>query len=781
MARRKRRLSSGSRKTVPLDRWIQAVRKEQAGMPMVRTSDTLIRSWNRQRIVDALVRETILVQELFNIPSMSQKEAKSIAEEVEQRIQKMQLPFVSAPLIREIQNQVLLEKARENPRFAVYRNALTRVGVPMWDFSHIIGGNGYEAQENANMQPNPETIHKKVADRLCKEAYLLTLPPEIADSHLAGDIHIHDLEYFGTRPFCADYDARYFFKYGLMCDGLGERTAVAKPASYATVAILHLIKVLAAGQTNSAGGQGLFNFNVFLAPYIRGKSAREIEQLAQTILFEANETYVSRGGQLVFSSIQLEAGIPKIWRDAPIVYRGKVGPETYGDYEDEARIFMKAILETYLEGDAWGKMFSFPKPEIRLRRDYLTKSEYEEIMYLAAKLSAKYGSSYFDNVIPSWRGEEGVDCYQCCAFRLTEDLNDEELMRKVMFEDGAHFSMGGQQVVTINLPRLAYIANGNDSLLLENLRNQMEVAKHVLLIKRKFLQRQMENGMLPFLTQQPRLNGEKAPPLFDVMNSSPIVGFVGVNEMVQHHTGLQLHESQDAVRFGLRVLAEMENIRTEFAEQTGLPFAVARTPAESCSTRLAIMDLLHYNEEASNVVKGDISNWRQLLEEAGRTAVPAYYTNGFMVNYEAHVSLAQKIAIEEKAFPLLSGGNIFHVFLGEIAPDAEGLMKLNHRIATNTQLGYYSYTRDLSVCKHCHHTAGGLIQTCPLCGNSDLDWFSRITGYYQNVSGWNAGKREELKRRYRHVNGLMLGPSQQALTLEKTQQNHPVNGVRSTQ
>jgi ribonucleoside-triphosphate reductase len=755
------------------------VRKEEAGMPMVRTSDALIRSWNRQRIVDALVRETMLVQENFNIPSINQAEARAVAEEVENRIQQMQLPFVSAPLIREIQNQVLLEKAKQDPRFAVYRNALTRVGVPMWDFSHIISGNGYEAQENANMQPNPETIHKKVADRLCKEAYLLTLPPEIADAHLVGDIHIHDLEYFGTRPFCADYDARYFFRYGLMCDGLGERTAVAKPASYPTVAILHLIKVLAAGQTNSAGGQGLFNFNVFLAPFLRGKTPREIEQLAQTLLFEANETYVSRGGQLVFSSIQLEAGIPKIWREAPVVYRGKVGPDTYGDYEEEARTFMKTLLEIYLEGDAWGKMFTFPKPEIRLRREYLTKSEYDEVMFLASQLSAKFGSSYFDNVIPPWRGEDGVDCYQCCAFRLTEDIDDEELMRKVMFEDGAHFAMGGLQVVSINLPRLAYLANGDDNLLLEKLRSQMALAKQVLLIKRRFMERQMKNGMLPFLMQQPRWKGNEAPPLFDVLNMSPVFGFVGINEMVQHHTSNQLHESQDSVRFGLRVLAEMERIRAEYANETGLPFAVARTPAESCSTRLAILDLLHYNGEATKVVKGDTTNWQHLLETSGRTAVPAYYTNGFMVGYDARISLAQKIAIEEKAFPLLTGGNIFHIFLGEEAPDAEALNKLNRRIALNTQLGYYSYTRDLSVCKRCHHTAGGLLEACPRCGETNIDWFSRITGYYQNVSGWNAGKREELRRRHRQIEGSLWNGSYTTPSGIR-QQSVRANGVRST-
>jgi ribonucleoside-triphosphate reductase len=267
----------------------------------------------------------------------------------------------------------------------------------------------------------------------------------------------------------------------------------------------------------------------------------------------------------------------------------------------------------------------------------------------------------------------------------------------------------------------------------------------------RFMDRQMKIGMLPFLMQQPSSDGQKAPPLFDVLAMSPIIGFVGVNEMVQYHTGKQLHESKDAVRFGLRVVAEMESIRKEFATKTGLPYAVARTPAESCATRLALLDLLHHQDQAASVVKGDLSNWQQRLETSGRTQVPVYYTNGFMVHYDAQLTLADKIAIEEKAFPLLSGGNIFHIFLGEAAPDAEALAKLNARIAGNTQLGYYSFTRDLSVCKHCHHTAGGLLDKCQLCGSTELDWFSRITGYYQNVSGWNAGKREELRHRHRHV------------------------------
>ena len=231
----------------------------------------------------------------------------------------MNVQYLSGPLVREIMNVILLER-----HHAEWRNICTRVGTPVYDAHLIDIGTGFESKENANLQENAETSHKKKADKISKEQYLLLLPPYLADRHLAGDLHIHDLEYFGTRPFCQDWDLRYFLYYGLMPDGLGTKASVAGPAKKAEVAILHAVKALGSAQTNFAGGQGFYNFLTFIAPYFESKSYQEILQLMQMFVYEMTQMMVARGGQLVFSSVQLTPGVPRLWRDKPAVYAGRV-------------------------------------------------------------------------------------------------------------------------------------------------------------------------------------------------------------------------------------------------------------------------------------------------------------------------------------------------------------------------------------------------------------------------------------------------------------------------
>jgi Oxygen-sensitive ribonucleoside-triphosphate reductase len=236
-------------------------------MPKVRTSDGHIVEWDRDRIVRQLLKETKLVETFYDKEGIDPERADLVARKVEQQIQRMGLKSLSGPLIREIVNMMLLEGG-----MVEYRNVSTRVGTPVYDAHLIDVGRGFEAHDNANLQENAETSHKKKADKISKEQYLLQLPPMIADYHLTGDLHIHDLEYFGTRPFCQDWDLRYFFYYGLMPDGNGTKASVAGPAKRAEVAILHAVKALGSAQTNFAGGQGYYNFLTFLAPYFEGMS-----------------------------------------------------------------------------------------------------------------------------------------------------------------------------------------------------------------------------------------------------------------------------------------------------------------------------------------------------------------------------------------------------------------------------------------------------------------------------------------------------------------------------
>jgi len=682
-------------------------------LPPVRTSDGHIIEWDRERIVRQIVEETRLVETFYGYKSADEDLAREIALSVERRILSMGLQSLSGPLIREIMNISLLERG-----LVQYRNVCTRVGTPVYDAHLIDVGRGFEAKDNANLQENAETSHKKKADKISKEQYLLQLPPELADHHLRGDIHIHDLEYFGTRPFCQDWDLRYFFYYGLMPDGNGTKASVAGPARRAEVAVLHAVKALGSAQTNFAGGQGYYNFLTFLAPYFEGMPYSEIKQMMQMFVYEMTQMMVARGGQLVFSSVQLCPGVPTLWKDKPCVYKGKVwdgksAPKrTYHEFEREVRLLFKALMEVMLEGDSWGKPFSFPKPEISIEPDFMKEMTeyneahpdlptYSELYLLTFELASKFGTPYYDNQMPGYRGAgKGISCYQCCAYQFSCIADkDSDFDKKLYFEEGSHFSMGSWQVVSLNCPRASYKAEGDDARLFSELRQMMDVAVEVFNIKRRWLDIIRAHGRMPFAMQRPKDpgTGERGAIAVDLEGLVYTIGIVGVNEMVQAHTGSQLHESKDAFKLAVRAMTEMELYARELSEKHSMTIALARTPAETTGQRFAVSDLLNkdFREPAKLVVKGDLED---SLKRIGTTRdLPVYYTNGTHVSPGAKITLAQRMEIEHVFFPIVDGGNIFHIWLGESRPDPRGLMDMAMKLCRSTQIGYFAFTRDLTV------------------------------------------------------------------------------------
>ncbi len=721
--------------------------------PMVRGTDGFIDQWSREKIVEQLITETKLAEEFYETRAISRQEAEEIAYEVELKVFDLNLKFISGPLIRELVNNVLLSKASQKPEFALYRNILTRVGAPVYDAYKIDLGEGYKAKENANLQPNPETAHKRKADWVSGEEYLLLMPPDIADAHLSGDLHIHDLEYFGTRPFCQDWDLRYFFYYGLMPDGLGTRTSIAGPAKHPEVAILHTAKILASAQTNFAGGEGFYNFLIFLAPYFRGLSYERVRQLMQMMFFEYTQAYVARGGQLVFSNIQVQPGVPELWRDVPIVMNGRIGPDVYGNYEDEVRTMFRALYDVAGKGDYWGKPFNFPKLENSLSPEFF-KPEYDDVWLDVHKVVAKFGLPYFDNLMPEYRGYgKGVSCYQCCAYCFVETPEDSaDFYDKLYFNDGKHFTMGSWQVTSLNLPRLAYKANGNDELLFEESRNLMDSALEVFKAKKKWMNLALKHDRIPFATQRPLdpRTREKGTTAVDFDALTFTIGLVGGNEMAQYHSGYQLHENPEAIKVLIRLILEMQKYKKELESRSGYKIALARTPAESTAQRFAIADLItdRYRGNAEKLVKGDVGQAKFLLANRKKD-VPVYYSNGTHVDVGAKMGLFDRMNIEQKFFPLLNGGNMLHIWLGDANPDPEALYKLTKKITTQSNIGYYAYTKDLTVCSNCGKVTSPMRDQCPNCNSDSIEWWSRVTGYYQAVSGWNKGKRQELVNRYR--------------------------------
>ena len=725
----------------------------QKSRPMVRGTDGFIIPWNRSQIVEQLLTETKLAEQFYEVRAINRQEAEEIANEVEQKVFDLDLKFISGPLIRELVNNVLLSKSAQKPEFALYRNILTRVGAPVYDAYLMDIGKGFKAKENANLQPNPETAHKRKADWVSGEEYLLLMPPKIADAHLSGDLHIHDLEYFGTRPFCQDWDLRYFFYYGLMPDGLGTRTSIAGPAKHPEVAILHTAKILASAQTNFAGGEGFYNFLVFLAPYFRGVSYERARQLMQMMFFEYTQAYVARGGQLVFSNIQVQPGVPDLWKNVPIVKNGRIGPDVYGNYEDEVRMMFRALYDVAGKGDYWGKPFNFPKLENSLSPEFF-KPEYDDVWLDVHKVVAKFGLPYFDNLMPAYRGYgKGVSCYQCCAYCFVETPEDsEDFYDKLYFNEGKHFTMGSWQVTSLNLPRLAYKAKGNDELLFEETRRLMDSALDVFKAKKKWMNLALKHDRIPFATQRPLdpRTKEKGTTAVDFDALTFTIGLVGGNEMAQYHTGYQLHENNESVKILIKLIIEMQKYKKELEAKSGYKISLARTPAESTAQRFAIADLLTngYREPAEKLIKGDVGKAKVLLTDRKKD-VPIYYSNGTHVDVGAKIGLFDRMNIEQKFFPLLNGGNMLHIWLGDANPDPEALYKLTKRITMKSNIGYYAYTKDLTICSSCGKVTSPMREQCPHCNSSSVEWWSRVTGYYQAVSGWNSGKRQELMNRYR--------------------------------
>jgi hypothetical protein len=352
----------------------------------------------------------------------------------------------------------------------------------------------------------------------------------------------------------------------------------------------------------------------------------------------------------------------------------------------------------------------------------------------------------------------GVITGNCCAYNFSSSHEkDSEFEQKLYFKDGKHFSMGAWQVVSINCPRAAYKAQKNDEALFRELKSLMDESIELFKVKRKWMDIIVKSNRMPFATQRPKdpITMGRGEIAVDLSGLVYTIGVVGINEMVQHHTGKQIYESEDARRLAIRAMFELKFYAKELSEKYGMEIALARTPAETTAQRFAVSDLLHaeYRKCAEPIIKGNVPEALRRIHET--RDLPIYYTNGTHVPPSADVSLPQRIKLEETFFPIVDGGNILHIWMGEAAPDPHGLKEFALKLAKETQVGYFAFTKDMTVCMDDFHVASGLLKECPNCESENVEHLSRVTGYIQAVSGWNEGKKQELKDRKRYGVGGM--------------------------
>jgi len=680
-------------------------------LPRVFRTEGDVIPFDPSKIEQSIIKET----------GLDKNSADRITELVVRRIISSGIKFLSGPHIREIVCSILSEQ-----HFEEERKLYTRIGMPLMDYEAILE-NGID--ENANQDMNPESIHHWAANRISDEyALLRILDSEEAHAHLYGDIHVHMLRYFDLRPFCQEWDPRMILEHGLPPVDSWAHCNKSGPAGSLRVAVTHLAKWLGIIQGEFSGGQGYDYITTFLAPFAKGLSEREIEQSMQCLIFETNQIFAARGGQVPFTSISCTPTVPEGLINIPAVgNHGKVIGK-YGDYKEECLKLFDALTDVYIQGDHNGKLFAFPKHEIKIKKEWLTEFEpsYLKLMEEAAKM----GTPYFLNMCPDWMPDEIHS--QCCRKFLSGNqiisqcILDPEKRKNVNIWEN-YVTIGSLQSVSLNLPRYAYMSK-NENEYLNILDDKMELSARILRKKWDLMEKRLKSGHLPLCSG--KINGE---PIFKLKDQNLSIGFTGLNEAVKSLTGDELHEDNSAYEQGKRILNYMVAKCNTMTERDGKSYSLWEQPSESTSNRLARLDLKHFPRKAITQSRG----------------TSAYYTNSDHFRYDADISLSERITKQGDLHPIVNGGVITHIWLGEQKPDINGLWELTKNICLNTNTAYFAYTIDFTYCPSCRKMFRGGKFICPQCHSNEVKVYSRITGYYSEVNRYNSGKRAEWEARKR--------------------------------
>jgi ribonucleoside-triphosphate reductase len=468
------------------------------------------------------------------------------------------------------------------------------------------------------------------------------------------------------------------------------------------------------------------------APYLEGMSDDELRQEAQHLIFSASQNAFSRGGQSLFIDHNVHTGVPEYMKRIPAIGpHGRYTGKTYGEYEETARRFAKAMMSVWRAGDKNGRVFSFPKLDLHINDETFKDPKQLELLDFAAQIASENGSPYFVF------DRDAVTLSACC--RLRTQIKD-----NYMIEHPESLRFCGFQNVTINLPQAAYRAGrGNINGLYKEIDHGMEIAIKAHLQKKAFIWKLMSEPGLPMWeVGKIALDGR---PYIDLEKVTYIIGLIGLNECLQHLTGKQLHEDDETFKLGLKIISFMYFKAKEAEKKLGLKFSLEESPAESATRRLAKVDLRQFPEEAYNVIKGDIENDMY------------YYTNSIHFAADAPIDLITRIQKQAKFHTMIESGAIIHAFVGEKLPSKDSIMNLVRKTFYNTQAAQITISPEFTICNSCHKKDNGLHNSCRSCGSDDVYGMTRIVGYYSRVNNWNKSKLGELKDRRRYPQNYTVG------------------------
>lgn len=531
---------------------------------------------------------------------------------------------------------------------------------------------------------------------------------EIAEAHRNADVHIHDLSML--TGYCAGWSLKQLIQEGL--GGIKGKITSA-PAKHLSVLCNQMVNFLGIMQNEWAGAQAFSSFDTYLAPFAKADklSYREVKKCIESFIYGVN-TPSRWGTQAPFSNITLDWTVPGDLAELPAIVGGKEMDFCYKDCKKEMDMINKAFIETMIEGDANGRGFQYPIPTYSITNDFdWSDTENNKLLF---EMTSKYGTPYFSNYINSDMEPSDVRS-MCCRLRL--DLR--ELRKKTGGFFGSGESTGSVGVVTINMPRIAYLASNKEDFY-KRLDRMMDISARSLKIKRDVITKLLDEGLYPYTKRY----------LGDFSNHFSTIGLIGMNEVGLNARWLGRDLSDDKTQqFTKDVLNYMRNRLIIYQEEYGDLYNLEATPAESTTYRLA---------------KHDRKRWPD-IKTAGKDGDTPYYTNSSHLPVDYTADIFEALDIQDELQTLYTSGTVFHAFLGEKLPDWKAAAALVKKIAENYKLPYYTLSPTYSVCKNHGYIAGEHF-ACPECGET-AEVYSRITGYYRPVQNWNDGKTQEYKNR----------------------------------
>ena len=593
------------------------------------------------------------------------------------------------------------------------REKIRNMKSTILDYKEIV--NSYVNEEDWRVKEN-STVTYSVGGLILHNSGAITAnywlsevyDEEIAAAHRNADIHLHDLSML--TGYCAGWSLKQLIKEGL--GGIpGKITS--SPASHLSTLCNQMVNFLGIMQNEWAGAQAFSSFDTYLAPFVKADnlSYKEVKQCIQSFVYGVN-TPSRWGTQAPFSNITLDWTVPSDLAELPCIIGGKEVDFKYKDCKKEMDLVNKAFIEIMIEGDANGRGFQYPIPTYSITSDFdWSNTENNRLLF---EMTAKYGTPYFSNYINSDMEPSDVRS-MCCRLRL--DLR--ELRKKTGGFFGSGESTGSIGVVTINMPRIAYLA-ADEKDFFQRLNRMLEISTRSLRVKRGVISKLLQEGLYPYTK---RYLGS-----FDSHFST--IGLIGMNEVGLNANWLGEDMTHKKTKeFAIKTLNYMRERLSDYQEQYGDLYNLEATPAESTTYRLA---------------KFDRKRWPD-IKTAGKDGDTPYYTNSSHLPVGYTEDVFEALDIQDELQTLYTSGTVFHAFLGEKLPDWQAAAKLVRAIASNYKLPYYTMSPTYSVCKTHGYLAGEQFN-CPHCGEA-AEVYSRITGYYRPVQNWNPGKAQEYENR----------------------------------